>query len=382
MRIAKKNINLQRDFDESALCSYYYLRILFEVKKLTTLLSCLLCVCCSYGQSRVSWGVTAMTEGNWNMSDGKTAWVNYLEADLNVALWKGAQFEGAAIATYAAGKLVENSLLGYSNIYTDENKPFRLIQASIGQRIGSLLYLSVGLRNIDIDYFTTPSTSFFTAPADADFPIISSNYPVATFPMSAIGGHLEVYPFEGFVAKVSVYNGVAHETFDTQFHFRPSAEGLFSIGSLSYEYKTKGEHSANYTLGYVYGKIPGEGAEASFDRKTGLWGLVEQPFLHWRGTQWCLLLQGAVMTRHTSGTHGYWGAGLTVNGISNRKMMAGFAVNRMHDHLEGNEVGMEHTWLVPLNNWLSIQPTLHFIYSHHRKDVVGLLRLSVSLGNL
>lgn len=44
-----------------------------------------------------------MTEGNWNMSDGKTAWVNYLEADLNVALWKGAQFEGAAIATYAAG---------------------------------------------------------------------------------------------------------------------------------------------------------------------------------------------------------------------------------------------------------------------------------------
>lgn len=37
MRIAKKNINLQRDFDKSALCSYYYLRILFEVKKLANL---------------------------------------------------------------------------------------------------------------------------------------------------------------------------------------------------------------------------------------------------------------------------------------------------------------------------------------------------------
>lgn len=323
-----------------------------------------------------------MTEGDWNMTDGETAWVNYLEADLNIALWKGAQLEGAAIATYAAGGAVEGSRLGVSNIYTDVNRPFRLIQASLGQRFGEWLYCSVGLRNIDTDFFTTPSTSFFTAPADADFPIISNNYPVATFPMAALGGHVEVYPFKGFTVKASVYNGTAYEKLDRQFRFVPSTDGLFSIGSMTYERPTKGEHSASYTLGYVYGKTPGEGQDAGFVRKTGLWGLVEQPFLHWRKTQWCLLLQGAAMTRHTSDTYGYWGAGVTVNGIMRRKMMAGLAVNRMYDRAEGNELDVEVTWMVPLTGWLSVQPALHFMRSGHRETVVGLLRASVFLGNL
>ena len=323
-----------------------------------------------------------MTEGDWSMSDGKAAWVNYLEADLNVGLWRGAQLEGAAIATYAAGGPVDDCILGYSNIYADENKPFRLIQASLGQRIGDWFYCSVGLRNIDIDYFTTPSTSFFTAPSDANFPILSNNYPVATFPAAAMGAHLELFPFNGVTVKVSVYSGVAHETLGKQFHVSLSQEGVFSMGSLSYERETKWEHSANYVLGYVYGKIPEYGTEGPLVRKTGFWGLVEQPFLHWRGTQWRLLLQGAVMTRYTSATYGYWGAGFTVNEIAKRRMTAGFAVNRLHDRSSGNELDAELTWMVPLTDRLSVQPALHFIRCSHRKDIVGLVRMSVSLGNM
>ena len=321
-----------------------------------------------------------MTEGDWNMTDGQTAWVNYLEAGVNVGLWKGAQLEAAAIATYAAGGTVEGSQLGVSNIYADANKPFRLIQASVGQRIADKAYCAAGLRNIDVDYFTSHSTAFFTGPANANFPIISNNYPAATFPMSALGVHVELYPLKGITLKASVYNGVAYETLDRQFRFVPSSDGVFSIGSVSYDREAGGEHPAHYTLGYVCGKVP-DGGE-TLVRKTGFWGLVEQPFLQWSDTQWCLLLQGAAMSRHTSGTHGYWGAGITVDGISRRKMTAGIAFNRMHDHAEGNELDIELTWAVPLTERFSLQPALHFMRSGHRETVVGLLRASLSLGNM
>ena len=109
------------------------------------------------------------------MTEGRVEWVNCLEAGLGVVLWKGAMFEGTAIATYSTADPVSDDLLGFSNIYTGDNKPFRLMQASLGQRFGKRVYVSAGLRNIDTDYFTSPATSLFTAPADADFPIISNN---------------------------------------------------------------------------------------------------------------------------------------------------------------------------------------------------------------
>ena len=341
-----------------------------------------LTVCLATAQPRVTWQVTGITEGDWNLTRGKAGWVNYLEANLNIGLWKGAQLEGAAIATYATGEPVHDDLLGYSNIYTSENKAFRLIQASLGQRFGRWGYLSIGLRNIDTDYFTSPATSFFTAPADADYPILSNNYPVATFPMSALGLQMELYPLPGLTLKASLYNGTAHDTPRHQFHFSPRDEGIFSIGCATYERPTRGEQPASYTLGYVTGRVPDEGIRPSLRWKTGFWGLVEQPFLHWRQTQWCLLLQGATMTRHREDTYGYWGVGCTVNNISRRRIMAGIAVNRMLDRPHGNELDTELTCLVPLLPWLSVQPALHFIRNDHQQNVVGLLRISVSWGNM
>ena len=69
-----------------------------------------------------------------------------------------------------------------------------------------------------------------------------------------------------------------------------------------------------------------------------------------------------------------------VNGIGKRNIQAGVAVNRMHDRT-GNELDAEATCLVPLNDWLSVQPAMHFIRSHSREIVVGMLRFSVAFGN-
>ena len=110
---------------------------------------------------RVGWSLTAMTEGEWNMTSGNTSWVNYLEAGVNVGLWKGAAFEGMAIATYQAGGAVDDDNLGLSNIYADENKPFRLMQASLSQSFGERFIVSFGLRNVDMDYLSMGMTNDF-----------------------------------------------------------------------------------------------------------------------------------------------------------------------------------------------------------------------------
>lgn len=350
------------------------------MKRHTAIGALLLCATLSNAQDRVTWEVNAMTEVDWNMSDGKAMWTNYLSAGIDIGLWKGAHLECAAISTYSSNEQVSGDLLGFSNIYTEKNRAFRLMMASIGQHFGKWGYMSAGLRNIDADYFTTPATSLFTAPADADFPTISNNFAVATYPMAALGAHIELYPVKGLTAKASLYNGVADDRLDRQFRFRPSTDGLFTIGCVTYERPTRGETPASYTVGYMHGHVPGDGGDGGKVSKTGFWLLAEQPIFYIGSTQWCLLLQGSAMTKYKKSTHGYWGTGLTVNGIGKRNIQAGMAVNRMHDTI-GNELDAEMTCLVPLNGWLSVQPAVHFIRSHHRETVVGLLRLSVSFGN-
>lgn len=348
--------------------------------KLAAAIVLMLCATIGRAQPRVTWAVEGNTEVGWNMSDGRAVWVNLLSAGIDVGLWKGAHLEGEAISTYTTNKNVSDNLLGFSNIYTPTNKAFRLIQASLGQHFGQWAYVSVGLRNIDTDYFTSPSTSLFTAPADADFPTLSNNYPLATYPMAALGIRIEAYPVNGLTVKASIYNGAADESLKRQFRVKPGHDGYFSIGSVTYERENHGENPASYTIGYIAGRAPGDGDDEGLVGKSGLWLLVEQPFMYVGTTQWCLLMQGSVMTRYTKNTHGYWGTGLTVNGIGKRNIQAGVAVNRMHDRT-GNELDAETTCLVPLNDWLSVQPAMHFIRSHSREIVVGMLRFSVAFGN-
>lgn len=328
---------------------------------------------------RVGWSLTEMTEGEWNMTSGNTSWVNYLEAGVNVGLWKGAAFEGMAIATYQAGGAVDDDNLGLSNIYADENKPFRLMQASLSQSFGERFIVSFGLRNVDMDYFTTPSTGLFTGAANADYPILSLNYPLATFPLSAMGIHLEYLPVDGLTLKASVYNGVANDDFDRQFRFCPSSDGVFTLGCISYEIPTKGEQAASYTLGYVYGKTPSEEGDVH-EKETGFWGLIEQPLIMFGKSQLVLLGQGAAMTSRYIPCDGYWGGGLVMNRIARNNMTAGVVCNHLF-FADGHETDIECTIHCHLTPWLSLQPALHIIHHDKHSFVAGLLRVSLELGN-
>ena len=232
---------------------------------------------------------------------------------------------------------------------------------------------------MDVDYFTTPATGLFTGASDADYPILSLNYPLATFPLSAMGIHLEYLPAEGLTLKASVYNGMANDDFNRQFRFCPASDGVFTLGCISYEIPTKGEQAASYTLGYVYGKTPSDDGSVH-EKETGFWGLVEQPLVMFGKSQLVLLGQGAAMTSRDTPCNGYWGAGLVMNRIARNNMTAGIVCNRLL-FADGDETDIECTIHCHLTSWLSLQPALHIIHHNKHNFVAGLLRLSLELGN-
>lgn len=111
---------------------------------------------------RVKWEISGTTEGLWNITDGKTGWCNLLEVSAETGLWKNAQLETAAISTYNLGIPVAGDLQAFSCIDAGPDKAFRLIEAGIRQNIGDKGSVYAGLRNIDMDHFTTPFTALFT----------------------------------------------------------------------------------------------------------------------------------------------------------------------------------------------------------------------------
>ena len=144
----------------------------------------ILCSPTRASEPRVKWNVAGTTEGLWNISGGKAGWCNLLEASVETRLWKGARLETAAISTYNLNLPVADDLQVFSNLDAGPDKAFRLIQAGIGQDFTPWLTAFAGLRNMDADHFTTPFTGLFTNASHGNFPILSSNFPLATYPLA------------------------------------------------------------------------------------------------------------------------------------------------------------------------------------------------------
>ena len=345
--------------------------------KLAAAIVLMLCATIGRAQPRVTWAVEGNTEVGWNMSDGRAVWVNLLSAGIDVGLWKGAHLEGEAISTYTTNKNVSDNLLGFSNIYTPTNKAFRLIQASLGQHFGQWAYVSVGLRNIDYDYFTSAYTSFFTGSSYGNFPTLSLNHPLPTYPLSALGLHIEYSPTENIVIKESLYTGSASDRFDRQFRIRPASDGFFNIGSISYTAHGNGYSPASYTFNYSVAKMP----EGKGKKKIhyALFGNIEQPVATIRNTGIGMLLQGSWSPTHGQEMcRGY--AAMAIVAERQNGLMAGIAANRVFT-LEGNETDLEFTVGLPLLKYFTLTPSLHCIFTEGNScNVVGMLRLSFAIG--
>lgn len=329
---------------------------------------------------RVTWRVAGTTEGLWNISQGKTGWCNLLEAELGVGLWNNGALELAAISTYNLNTPVADDLQAFSCIDAGADKAFRLTQAGISHDFGGRLLLFGGLRNIDMDHFTTPFTALFTNASHGNFPILSANFPLATYPLSALCLHAELRPWRGFVLRESVYNGVASDRLDRQFRFCPQSDGVFNIGSLSYHLGDEEHHRGHYTLGYALGTSPDEEEQERLTYNYALWALVEQPFVHFGNHHFAAMLQGGASPATRSACRGYAGVGVIFEQFGDKAWKAGAVVNRAL-YADGRETDVELTGSFSPCSFLTLQPAVHFITTTGHYTTAAQLRLIVEFGN-
>lgn len=340
-------------------------------------------LCCQpalASEPRVNWSIAGTTEGLWNMSGGKIGWCNLLEASVSTRLWKGARLETGAISTYNLNLPVADDLQVFSSLDAGPDKAFRLIQAGISQEAGNWLTVYAGLRNIDMDHFTTPFTGLFTNASHGNFPILSSNFPLATYPMAGLCLHLEFHPTERLTLRESVYNGVASDRLDRQFRFCPAGDGVFNIASLNYHLGPEEEHHGFYTLGYACGSSPVEEGVRDKAFNYALWALVEQPFLHIGENHLGALLQGGTSPASRSECRYYWGAGLILTCLEGKGIRTGIVVNRAV-YASDRETDVELTGSFPVCSWLTLQPALHHIQTNGHGIMAAQLRAVVEIGN-
>ena len=328
---------------------------------------------------RVKWEISGTTEGLWNITDGKTGWCNLLEVSAETGLWKNAQLETAAISTYNLGIPVAGDLQAFSCIDAGPDKAFRLIEAGIRQNIGDKGSVYAGLRNIDMDHFTTPFTALFTNASHGNFPILSANFPLATYPLAALCLHTEFSPLPGLTFRESLYNGVASDRINRQFRFCPRSDGMFNIGSLSYHIGEEDRHHGYYAVGYALGSSPTEtSADKTFNY--ALWTLIEQPLLHVGESHLGAMWQGGTSPASRSTCRHYWGAGLIWSNIPPQMTQVGLVVNRAL-YADGRETDVELTGSFPVCNHFTLQPAVHCINTNGNYTAAAQLRAILEFGN-
>lgn len=344
------------------------------MKKKLLLLAAAVCALSLQAQEdRVAWAAGVITEGQWNMTDGKTGWANRISADLGVRLWKGALFDVSTLTTYSTGTPVVDDRQGFSNIDA-ENRAFRLFHAGLSQTfLNESLTLFVGLKAADEDYFNTDLAGLFTGSSYGGIPVCTENHGISVYPEAALALHAE-YVTGGWTLRESFYNGAPSDRLDEQFRFRPGRDGLFNIGSAMYAVETEGYAFTSYTLGYAFST-----KEVTGQTEFGLWGGVEQPVCTWGKMRLNLLAEGAAELTKNAACKGYWAAGAVAENITRNGGQLGLAVNRVYCQ-DGHETDVELTFLCPLGAGFSLQPALHAIRTDGVTTMVGQFRLCYEIG--
>lgn len=345
------------------------------MKKKLLLLAAAVCALSLQAQEdRVAWAAGVITEGQWNMTDGKTGWANRINADLGVRLWKGALFDVSTLTTYSTGTPVADDRQGFSNIDA-ENRAFRLFHAGLSQTfLNESLTLFVGLKAADEDYFNTDLAGLFTGSSYGGIPVCTENHGISVYPEAALALHAE-YVTGGWTLRESFYNGAPSDRLDEQFRFRPGRDGLFNIGSAMYAVETEGYASTSYTLGYAFST-----KEVTGQTEFGLWGGVEQPVYTWGKMRLNLLAEGAAELTKNAACKGYWAAGAVAENITRNGGQLGLAVNRVYCQ-DGHETDVELTFLCPLGAGFSLQPALHAIRTDGVTTMAGQFRLCYEIGS-
>jgi porin len=153
-----------------------------------------------------------ISECEWNMENDKTNLVTQLNVAMWGHLWHGAEWQTNLISTHnmrlSRGKdwSVADDNQVFSNIMLDSQLPLALSVFGITQNISERFSVFLGVRNLNVDYFTSPCTALFTNSSDGIFPTLADNWHLANYPTSAMCLHLEWNPSPKLTWKNSLYN--------------------------------------------------------------------------------------------------------------------------------------------------------------------------------
>jgi porin len=339
-----------------------------------------------YAQKKYSLGLSYTSEMQSDFGK-KINWVNLLCLEGNYELWRNGELSLQTISIWKTRKQrILDDLQTFSNIEED-NMAINIFMMGYTHRFKNISLFG-GIRNMNHDYFTSDYTSVFTNSSCGIYPTISSNFPVANYPLSALCLHGEFKLSESIVLKNSLYNGNARKLFSNEgslFSLHPSNDGILNITELSY--LSKSNSHGFYNIGSVlysgnslyYGNDNEEGEAKIQEKRTvncATWWSLEKS-IYTNGDKGVgFLLQGSLALTRPDDCKHYYGIGVVLNSIipTRRKNIFGIFHNKAVFH-EKSENTIEMTWKCNLTDKVILQPTFHYIETGSKSRVVGLVRL-------
>lgn len=323
--------------------------------------------------AQVEWGVTYTTEGHYGVASQQAAWANLLELDLGVGLWQGASLEASTLSSYDTSEGVTADRQVYSNILTD-NRALSLFRFELVER-WERFELGVGLTHINHHFFASPHSALFTGSSHGIYPTLGDNFGLGNFPVASLGIHMEAALTDRLSLHGHVANGQASDRLGRQFRLRPDEDGVLGIAEL--RWVTEGENG-DEALGWHVGAVADRHVCAHTHTTLFLYG--DQPVMHWGDSSLGLLVQGSWATGNDMSCRSYVGGGLWADGLGSRSIDAGAVVNRA-TYADGWETDIELTCVVPVTDWLTLQPALHILDTDTHWDTVAMIRATIELGN-
>lgn len=185
---------------------------------------------------------------------GDCNYANLLRLNASLSITRALTLEAATLSTHmTSSESIGGDLQTFSNLDA-ENNLLTLSLLNLAWQINDHHSLYAGIRNINEDYFASPVTSFFTSSSCGIYPTISANYPIANYPVAAVGVHYKYetsYDDENenrrFVVQASLYNGTGHNRFsghENVFRVCPKDDGIFGVAQIEYEH-----NESRYFLG-------------------------------------------------------------------------------------------------------------------------------------
>lgn len=323
--------------------------------------------------------VVLTSEGQYNTTNHKANWVNLLEVSTETNLGGNLTLIGDLISVQNTRDQKDkgsvcSDLQTFSNIEEDSHE-ISIFALGPSWAVTERFNLFLGVRNINMDYFSSPLTSLFTGSSQGIYPTISCNWNLAAnYPLAGMCLHLEWTPFGNWEFKNSFYNGVSSNKFTEVFRFRPQRDGVFNMTQFGYAEPEDGKcWLGKYYAGFSYGNAPYEEGGKK-DSRTSVYGLIEQPFI---ARDLGLLLEGGWASGSQT-CHHYFGTGAIYSNLFKKGADFGVMVNRAIFE-DGRETDVELTYSIPLTKHTTVQPGMHLVRTSGTSNRIGVIRLCISL---